>query len=338
MIDSFGNRQLQPNSSRAPCLHSHRCDSMQQGLSVFMGPGICACRCPADSPFANFPPEIVCFIVKHAASASPRTALTLTLVSKTVRAWVEPTLYRTVTLWTSDTVDLFRVAFDAKPPSFFATHVRHLFINGEHGSDIILACSRVERVAVYPPALEGLPELDIQEEDAAASAAGLSAALQNISDTECPTPYEVMLMGTLEDVPWASPLFRNVKYLYLGLEPPPPATACDVSLLPSLTHCAFPYDGDEEDELILTISTLLESSTLKHLLVLVNDEQGNPDPDRKGSIWVKLACVADDRLLVGTEYMFDGDDWKAMVEDGISVWDYWERDCSGWRSWRSGLP
>lgn len=330
MMESFGNGQVQPKTG-ATCLHSH-CRGMQR-LSPF-SPNINAHPrlCPLDSPFANFPPEIVGFIVKLAAVACPQAALSLTLVSKTVRAWVEPTLYHTVTLWTPHTVELFRVAFNAKPTSFFATHVKHLFINGEDGSDIILACSRVERLAGYPPALVGLPELDTQEEDVAVSAADSLAAPQTSPDTGCPTPFEVMLMGALDDVPWASPLFRNVKYLYLGLEPPPPTTACDVSLLPSLTHCAFPYDGDEEDELILTISTLLESSTLKHLLVLVNDAQGNPDRDRKGSIWDKLECVTDDRLLVGAEQIFDGHDWKVMVEDGINIWHSWEKECSGWRS------
>ena len=289
--------------------------------------------CSLGSPFSNFPPEIVCFIIEHAATMCPQTALTLTLVSKAVCAWVEPILYHTVTLWTPHTVDLFRVAFDAKPRTFFATHVKNLFINGEHGSDIIQACSRVERLAGYPPALVGLPESDIQEVVASSPACSV-AVPHSTANTGCPTPTEVILMGALDDVPWASPLFRNVKYLYLGLETPPPETACDVSLLPSLTHCAFPYDGDEDDALILTISTLLESSTLKHLLILVNDEQGNPDRERKGSIWDKLACVTDNRLLVGTELCTDGDGWKAMVENGINIWDSWETEC---RAWRSGL-
>jgi hypothetical protein len=286
------------------------------------------------SPFSSFPSEIVCFIVRHAAAICPQTTLTLTLVSKTVREWIEPVLYHTVTLWTPHTLDLFRIAFDAKPRSFFAAHVRNLFINGEDGSDIIMACSNVERLASYPPALVGLPDFDVQE-DTPSSTAASSSLPQSSADTGCPTPGEVMLVGALDDVPWASPLFRNVKYLYLGLEPPPPETACDVSLLPSLTHCAFPYDGDEDDALILTISTLLESSTLTHLVVLVNDEQGNPDRDRKGTIWTKLACMTDSRLLVGTELCHDGDDWEAMVEAGTTMWDSWDRDYSGWRC---GLP
>lgn len=316
MMDYFGKRQAQLKCA-VTCFQCYR--GMQHHRST------------SSTPFANFPPEIVRFIVKHAAAICPQTTLNLTLVSKTVRDWVEPTLYHTIILWTPHTVELFRIAFNAKPRSFFATHVRHLFINGEPGSDIILACSRVERLAGYPPALMGLPELDIQENSVAAFPALPSGPP---ADTGCPTPSEVMLMGSLDDVPWASPLFRNVNYLYLGLEPPPPATACDLSLLPSLTHCVFPYDGDEEDALLQTISTLLESSTLKCLLILVNDEQGHPDRDRKGSIWVRLACVTDDRLLVGTEHSFDGDDWKAMVEDGINVWDSWETEC---RDWRCGL-
>ncbi|KAF8581794.1 hypothetical protein K439DRAFT_1662123 [Ramaria rubella] len=328
MIRSFGNNAQVISSLDSSVAPAQLQQSWNSGMLHLSASPCHLCRPRSESPFFNFPPEIVRLIIELAAAMCPHMTLTLTLVSKEVRAWVEPVLYHTVILWTPRTVELFRVVFAAKPPSFFTTHVKNLFINDGSGTDIIQACSRVERLAAYPLVLVGLPDSDVEENDPVSCDPGPESLMTYAG---CPTPLEVMLMGSLEDVPWASPLFGNVLYLYLGLEPPPPEIACDISLLPSLTHCAFPYDGDEEDALLLTISTLLQSTTLTHLFILVNDVEGNPDRDRKGSIWFKLACITDKRLLVGIEPAFDGDDWKEMVDDGIDVWQSWEKECKDWR-------
>jgi len=282
--------------------------------------------------FIDFPPEIIRLIFEHAAVMSRHTSLSLTLVSKEVRGWVEPIIYRTVILWTSHTVDLFRVAFDTKPRSFFATYVKNLFINGKYGADIILACSNLERLAAYPLSFLKFPEPDVEGENCLHPVPGQTSLLRRVVDLCSPSPSEVMIMGYLDDVPWDSSLLRNVEHLYLGIEQPTPETASEISLLPCLVCCAFPYDGDEEDALIRVVTTLMESSTLEYLIVLVNDKYGHPDRDRKGSIWSKLMCISDKRLLVGTEHSFDGNEWFSAVNNGDKLWETWIQECRDWRA------
>ncbi|KAF7984820.1 hypothetical protein HWV62_11846 [Athelia sp. TMB] len=73
------------------------------------------------SPFAAAPVELVRAILLEAAHISPATAARLALVSKSVRAWVEPVLYAHVSLTTPSPY-----AFLSKDPAFLAAHVKAL--------------------------------------------------------------------------------------------------------------------------------------------------------------------------------------------------------------------
>lgn len=275
--------------------------------------------------FSDLPQDLVRLIFEQTAMMSPKAAVALNLVSRRVRAWVEHLLYHTVVLWTSRSVELFRIPFDSKPKSFFAQHVQNLFINGKYGMDIILACTNVKRLAAYPLSL-------IPLSDSPAPHSFLNHPTQsNAAFRHYPT--EIMLLGYLEDVPWSSPLFNHVKYLYFGIERPASETATYIARLPCLTHCAFPYDGDErsDDSLILTISVLLESQSLAYLIVLINEEQEGCNHNKKSSIWKQLGRIRDRRLLVGTERCFDGNDWFEAVNNAVDLWGSWVSEYKSWR-------
>ncbi|GJJ14575.1 hypothetical protein Clacol_008840 [Clathrus columnatus] len=280
--------------------------------------------------FNDLPQDLVRLIFEHAAVMSSKAAISLTLVSRQVRGWVEPILYHTVVLWTSQSVNLFRVPFNSKPMSFFAHHVRNLFINGKYGMDIILACTNLKRLAAYPLSLIPLPA---PRGDSPEHHPSLHSVSQFNAWSRHPCPTEVMLLGYLEDVPWSSPLFNHVRFLYFGIERPTSETAAYIAHLRSLTHCAFPYDGDErsDESLTLTVSMLLESKSLAYLIVLINVEQENCKRDINNSIWKQLASVTDSRLLVGTERCFDGNDWVETVSSKIDIWESWIMEYKNWR-------
>lgn len=279
---------------------------------------------------SDLPQDLVRIILEQAAMMCPKTAIALILVSRQVHAWVEHILYHTVVLRTSHSIDLFRVPFNSKPRSFFAQHVQNLFINGKYGMDIILACTNVKRLAAYPLSLIPLPDL------------GITSPIDNPLfdyasqyDAEfrhC--PVEIMLLGYLEDVSWSSPLFHHVRFLYFGIDRPTAETAAAVALLPCLTYCAFPYDGDErlDDLLISTVSILLQSRSLAYLIIHINDEQEGCDRTKKNSIWKQLSCISDRRLLVGTESCFDGSDWLETVNHNVDLWGTWILEYKNWRN------
>lgn len=279
---------------------------------------------------SDLPQDLVRIILENAAVMCPKTAIALTLVSRQVHAWVEHIPYHTVVLWTSHSIDLFRVPFNSKPKSFFAQHVQNLFINGKYGMDIILACTNVKRLAAYPLSLIPLSDLGINSPTDKPPPDDAS----RYHDEFCNRPVEIMLLGYLEDVSWSSSLFHHVRYLYFGIDRPTAETAAAIALLPCLTYCAFPYDGDErlDDLLISTVSILLQSESLAYLIIHINEEQESCDPTKKNSIWKQLVCINDRRLLVGKESCFDGDDWLETVNNNIDMWGAWIMEYKNWRN------
>ncbi|KAJ7366053.1 hypothetical protein DFH08DRAFT_162878 [Mycena albidolilacea] len=84
------------------------------------------------------PPELERTIFEFSASSDLRCILTLLLVAKRVRTWMEPLLYRRLSVSHKDFLghddcDLIRMSsneclnvLDSKPASFLRDHVRHL--------------------------------------------------------------------------------------------------------------------------------------------------------------------------------------------------------------------
>ncbi|KAF9023897.1 hypothetical protein BDZ89DRAFT_146001 [Hymenopellis radicata] len=80
-------------------------------------------------PFADLPIDIARLLLETAAEMDRATALTLALVSKTVRQWMEPMIYRSIALPNANKVMAFaRVVQSRNDPTFFALNVKTLCI------------------------------------------------------------------------------------------------------------------------------------------------------------------------------------------------------------------
>ncbi|KIY73950.1 hypothetical protein CYLTODRAFT_485084 [Cylindrobasidium torrendii FP15055 ss-10] len=112
-------------------------------------------------PLPNLPPELVGSILEMSAELVRENAPTLLLVSRNLKKWVEPILYRTVVLRTEDTARKFLDTVHARKqrdPIFF-DHCIHaiIFVQGDFGlppshssiATILDACSAVSSVSLY---------------------------------------------------------------------------------------------------------------------------------------------------------------------------------------------
>ncbi|KAJ7176096.1 hypothetical protein C8R43DRAFT_554113 [Mycena crocata] len=101
-------------------------------------------------------PDILRVIFEMAAKENRRTALSLVLVSRAVRSWIELVLYETVRLHRQRTTNNFLRTLETSPtksPAFFATHVKSLCILFDMPVDqvvrITACCSGVENVTTW---------------------------------------------------------------------------------------------------------------------------------------------------------------------------------------------
>ncbi|KAJ7917406.1 hypothetical protein B0H13DRAFT_1995175 [Mycena leptocephala] len=79
----------------------------------------------------SFPPELERKLFETCALLHPETIHSLLLIAHRVLAWIEPILYRVLSITDrpeDPTIPLL-ATFRSKPPSFFHDHVRHLFVN-----------------------------------------------------------------------------------------------------------------------------------------------------------------------------------------------------------------
>ncbi|KAJ7106426.1 hypothetical protein C8R43DRAFT_210367 [Mycena crocata] len=123
-------------------------------------------HCDDSSPMneAILPGELERTIFELAASLDPDCMPTLVLVARRVQIWIEPLLYRILTIHglacvpqPKRTVLRHPVAailrlIDTRPASFFSTHVRHVWLNGVNSTDaaeILSVCCGTTNLAFF---------------------------------------------------------------------------------------------------------------------------------------------------------------------------------------------
>ncbi|KAF9030081.1 hypothetical protein BDZ89DRAFT_1159476 [Hymenopellis radicata] len=83
-------------------------------------------------PFPDLPVDIARNILETAAIISWRDASRLVLVSKAVRAWIDPILYHTILIYFADGCATFANTIRSRnDPSFFARHVKRLCVHDD---------------------------------------------------------------------------------------------------------------------------------------------------------------------------------------------------------------
>ncbi|PPQ72983.1 hypothetical protein CVT24_000296 [Panaeolus cyanescens] len=103
-------------------------------------------------PFNDLPLELQREIFVAAADLHPGSALRLVLVARKVYSWIQPLIYETVVLGTTDTA-LFLRTMDTLPIDFLALHVRNLCLSVSVGArdalKILRTCTAVEDLAFW---------------------------------------------------------------------------------------------------------------------------------------------------------------------------------------------
>ncbi|KAJ7065601.1 hypothetical protein C8F01DRAFT_1249179 [Mycena amicta] len=82
----------------------------------------------ADSEAARLPPELEREIFEYTAELYPGVIPNLLCLAHRVFVWIEPIVYHTIYVDSSRRISSFLTATTSKPPEFFATHVRRIFI------------------------------------------------------------------------------------------------------------------------------------------------------------------------------------------------------------------
>jgi hypothetical protein len=110
----------------------------------------------------------------------------------------------------------------------------------------------------------------------------------------------------------------------------PMVEVCDA--LPLLTHFGFEYAPKHVDEstfLSLTKGVLSSNPSLKMVILDSFSDNWEPAADLVGSMWIELARLADQRLLVRPglpEKCFN-----TLLESGETMWDNARERFGNWR-------
>ncbi|TFK68745.1 hypothetical protein BDN72DRAFT_841437 [Pluteus cervinus] len=112
-------------------------------------------RCPTPgSREPIFPPELEREIMEETARSYPGSAVSLALVSRRARMWMETFIYETVTLSTIAICERFLYTMKQRPLSFFVAHVKSLCIPGDippsDAEKVLVVCQGVVNLACWP--------------------------------------------------------------------------------------------------------------------------------------------------------------------------------------------
>lgn len=238
-----------------------------------------------DHSLQPFPPlSIEIFIaIVEAAAASRSTALTMSLVSKTVYRWTKPVLFSSIHLsWRNVSRFLmggfFTYNFSHKfmrPPRSL---IRSLFISECSGPGILHLVNHCEH---------------------------LDLLMCNSDIIECTStksrPKEIIIYPSASsstfhgDTGSIPPILQSVTHLFLQRGVLDEGFVKDISSMESLTHLAVPYsnfNAANGRSFLRTIQRLSEIKSLQCILIISSKQLG-------GSLWMQLGEIDDQRLVVG---------------------------------------
>ncbi|KAF7364064.1 hypothetical protein MSAN_01065200 [Mycena sanguinolenta] len=194
-------------------------------------------------------------IFEFAACSNVRFIPVLVLVAKRVRSWIEPLLYRTLSIagdiHVGDSADVIRIStsdcfkiLESKPASFFHNHVRHLAftrVQSHAVASILSQCSGAFRLALFqtgtPNSSSWLPSIE------AMSLLQISANVNR-------------LFGN-SGVDFHHDAFARLTHLDLFEVPVSENWATDLCRLPRLTHLSFNFDTDDGENIDATACRII---------------------------------------------------------------------------------
>ncbi|KAJ7621972.1 hypothetical protein DFH06DRAFT_769494 [Mycena polygramma] len=230
------------------------------------------------------------------------TALALPQVCRRVQSWIEPIIYEHISfLWSAngaEPVPRFLATISARPSSFFATHVKHLYF------DRSIALSAVQQVL---SACTGVVSLGYHHPSSALERILAPLPLQRLLVSELTLPSSPRNLP-----PWAA----SLTHLGLAYALPPNPTAA-FAALPSLTHLAVGYDALPDPEnpgMGAALMGLLRACAGLRCLVLMTESK----TDYKWALQrLRDDGFRDPRFYVHLRPVMDGtwDAWSRRVPD-----------------------
>ncbi|KAJ6544580.1 hypothetical protein DFH09DRAFT_1367793 [Mycena vulgaris] len=227
------------------------------------------------------------------------TVLVLPQVCRRVQSWIEPFIYERISLLPTfsgtDPVPPFLATIDARPASFFAAHVKHLYV--APGIPLIVVqrvlsvCTGIMSFGGHYPYTSLAPLL-----------AQLPLHRLLVSDLTFPS-------APAEHPPWTASL------THLGASQVPPTAA--LASLPAVTHLAIDYDALPDPEtpgMGAALVALLAAAPHIRCLVLITGAK----TDYKWALQrLRKDAFADARLYVHLRPVTDGtwDAWSRRVPD-----------------------
>jgi hypothetical protein len=272
---------------------------------------------PGLSPSFRFAPPEVIFQIIDAAAAQPdgSLALSLALVAPWVRKRVELFIYRTVVLSSASKVRLFAQTVAARPASFFAKHVRRLWIASTDAADPGLTLKDNWNIQSILAVCTGVVDLTLDQ----------SYLMDNPDPPSRPTSFTIVTSAFIFFLHFTSPIFERVTHLYLLNGQLHHAVVPSIVQLPALTHVAISWSDQANPDCLKSMATLLTSSTLRRLVVIPWTMSTFPFyTTHSFRLAEDLAKLDDPRMIVlpetiEPEEQFQG--WNAHLMSSDLWWD-----------------
>ncbi|KAF8205455.1 hypothetical protein K438DRAFT_1817870, partial [Mycena galopus ATCC 62051] len=252
---------------------------------------------------------------EFAAFENPRLIPKLVLVAQRVRSWIEPLLYRNLSIVhdefrRDEAVDVIRIStsnclkvLDSKPTSFLHDHVRTLALTrvpSDSAALILSRCTGVLCLAMFqtaPPNLSMLPLV-------------AAMALRYIS-------ADVDRLFGLPGIDFGHSIFASLSHLDLFEAPASESWPTDICRLPRLTHLSFNLDDTHRQNIGFTSfrTILTDCKSLEVLVLIFSEESDQEDFDQHQYFSLDSRSVT----MVVNEFL---EDWERGATGGV---DYWVR-------------
>ncbi|KAJ7052094.1 hypothetical protein C8F01DRAFT_1376435 [Mycena amicta] len=246
----------------------------------------------------RLPRELEREIFYTAALLHPLTIPTLLRVARRVLIWVEPLLYRVLTIGGPSGVAQLNAA-SSKPPAFLARAVRCLVLDG--GCDYGTASSTLSLHQLLPIIAAGAMPLQRM--------AGYLSDIMHITDAS--RPEEIA----------AHPVFHCLTHLdfFETVSDTTPAMMGLLLCLPRLTHLAF-YYRQRLDQICEWVEPVLKNCRTLHILVMLYYDRSDPTDDsaaQRDAMGEVPESLRDPRLVLCP---YDSELWYEGALDGPNYW------------------
>ncbi|KIM72746.1 hypothetical protein PILCRDRAFT_829585 [Piloderma croceum F 1598] len=269
-----------------------------------------------------FPLDVERLIFEEAACNDIRSAVQLALVCRRVQSWVEPIIYRTVSLHTIEIGDGFRRSLEitTKPPSFYAQCVKVLYLptTSKYWCDhprttikLFSYCQGVEHFVSYGSPFSAIASTQLMDVITVMRPRRLVASLTHI----LPTNSRFSL-----------PFFDNVTHLEISDLMDHWSTWSGFHHLRRLSHILLPVYDDFgtpffTPDAVWVVKDLLAHCETLQVCVLCHRSTTDILCGLEEAL-DPLECIEDTRLVFILMPMDKRSDWRAFLNGEPDTWDY----------------